>query len=157
MFNFSNYFLNLQVVPVFTVAIIIIILGSLILCKNKKSLANVYFFILCFSIALWLGCTGMGYLSKYKDLAMFWFKIDNFGVMFIAISSYAFTSHFLQLNKEKNIMAGYFLAFTFGLLGLTNNYLSMKYINIIGAIFLIGSLLIVFLFLFFRILYVFDF
>ncbi|MCG3206396.1 MAG: hypothetical protein KCHDKBKB_03132 [Elusimicrobia bacterium] len=93
---------------------------------DHKALTNRYFFILCISIIVWLCATAMGYLSNNAEDAFLFFRIDNFGVMYISPSFYGFSCHLTKKQRPKSIFIGFVIASFFGLLNFTNSYFSYK-------------------------------
>ncbi len=88
----------------------------------SRSRLNCYFCAICLSVAMWLVCTGLGYLVKENvHLAAFWFALDWVGVSFISVNVYAFSSVLLGLKRERRIVLGYSLAVIFSILTVTVN------------------------------------
>src|SRR5207245_10395418 len=75
--------------------------------SNKAAAPNRHFLILCLSISAWLLATGAGLSSRDPALALRWFKLDNFGVMYISVAFYAFSVEFLGLRRPRSMRRGY--------------------------------------------------
>lgn len=106
----STYEFNVHAIPMLLMGIVTLGLGVLVYRSNRQSAAHRHFFILCASIALWLGATGIGLFATTPDRALAWFRLDNVGVMYISVAFYAFSSEFLQLHRSRSIWLGYGLA-----------------------------------------------
>ena len=72
---------------------------------------------------MWLLPTAIGYSSISPDIAKFWFKIDNFSVIFISINVFMFIKAFLGKKTSYLDFLGYFIVTGFGLLILFSEYL----------------------------------
>jgi len=107
VFDLSNYALNPHAVPIVIIGISSLGLGLLAYSSNKSAAANRHFLILCLSISAWLLATGAGLSSRDPELALQWFKLDNFGVMYISVAFYAFSVEFLGLRRPRSILLGY--------------------------------------------------
>ncbi len=83
------------------------------------------FFVMSLSGSIWFLCTAMGYLSRVPQVGIFWFKIDNVGVVFLSSTVYAFVVTFLGLfNKRKHyVVGGYLISAVFAVLTLTTNWM----------------------------------
>lgn len=123
IFNINNYSFNIFAVPVATVGFSMIGMGIFILKRNCVHKTNISFSLVCLSVSIWLIATALGTLSINKEIAKFWFKIDNFGVMFISVNVYFFISSFLKLRRLKSIILGYSIAFVLAILTLFTNLL----------------------------------
>jgi len=120
--DFSSYFFNPHSVPLIIASTLILTMGILSITPNYRSRANIHFFFLCLSIFIWLTATAIGYSSGRQEDAEIWFKIDNFGVMFISPSFFSFSNYLVGKNPKKAISFGYLIAFLFGTLGLFSSY-----------------------------------
>ncbi|MBU3911087.1 MAG: GAF domain-containing protein [Candidatus Omnitrophica bacterium] len=123
MFDPKNYEYNAHAVPVYVVGLSILIGGIFARLKNRRSLLTLPFLFICISVSVWLIATATGYLSKDEMLAAKWFKIDNFGVMFISVSILFFTEAVLQSNRYKSVIAGYVAAFILGITAVSTDWL----------------------------------
>lgn len=113
MFDLSNYAFNVHAVPIFIIGFLTLNLGLLAYFSNRAAATNQHFLMLCISIFVWLYGTGMGFLSRDPRLALQWFKLDNFGVMYISVAFYAFSMAFLELRRPHSIRIGYAIASMF--------------------------------------------
>ncbi|OQX54192.1 MAG: hypothetical protein B5M48_01445 [Candidatus Omnitrophica bacterium 4484_213] len=125
MFNLlspQNYLFNPHAIALYIVGLFILAEGIFAYFKNKKLLTLSFFFI-CLSVAIWLLATAMGYMSKDVKVATLWFKLDNFGVMFISVSILFFTKTVLGIKGYKSVFIGYLIAFILGIIALQTNWL----------------------------------
>ncbi len=114
--NLSNYQFNIQAVPVFIVGLFMVLAGAFVFSKDKSSVVNRMFFYICLSVGMWLVPTAFGYSSVNREAAIFWFKIDNFSVLFISINVFMFIKAFLEEKISVYDRAGYFLILMLGAL-----------------------------------------
>jgi len=112
----SNYQFNIQAVPVFIVGLFMVLAGAFVFSKDKSSVVNRMFFYICLSVGMWLVPTAFGYSSVNREAAIFWFKIDNFSVLFISINVFMFIKAFLEEKISVYDRAGYFLILMLGAL-----------------------------------------
>ncbi len=116
MFDIESYCFNLQAIPLFFVGASMLLSGLFVYSKNRSSSINKVFLLICISVCVWLLATALGYLSKVPEVAKVWFKIDNFGVIFISINVYFFIVLFLDVKRKLTILLGYLTAVLFGAL-----------------------------------------
>lgn len=105
-----SYQLNVHAVPMLLMGIVALGLGVLVFRSNRDSSAHRHFFVLCASIALWLGATSVALSATTPDSALAWFRFDNVGVMYISVAFYSFSAEFLGLRRLRSIWFGYGLA-----------------------------------------------
>ena len=110
MTGIPSYTLNVHAVPMLLMGIVALGLGTLVLRSKGDSAAHRHFFVLCASIALWLGGTSIALCATAPDSALAWFRFDNVGVMFISVAFYSFSAEFLCLRRPRSIRVGYGLA-----------------------------------------------
>jgi len=123
MFSLINYYFNSHAIPVFFSGFFMLFFGSLLYFKNPPSRIYFSFLLICISVSVWLLATAMGYLCNNEAVASFWFKCDNFGVMFISVSIYFFITSYLHLDRKKSIIFGFTTAFILGLIALSTDLL----------------------------------
>lgn len=124
MFELASYQFNPHAIPVVITSLLVFMMGLVVFIKSKSSQTTFYFFLLSISIFFWLTATAMGYLSRSEELASLWFKIDNFGVMFISPSFFGLAVSLTGRRYNKALIAGFVIAFIFGMLGLFGSYFS---------------------------------
>jgi len=106
---------NPHAFPLLIIGLLMFVSGIFVFQKRPFASVNRAFFLICLSVTCWLIATGLGYLSIEPSLAKFWFKLDNFGVMFISVTVFHFVCSFLQVNRKTAIKLGYLVASLFGL------------------------------------------
>lgn len=106
----ADYAINVHAIPMLLMGLVTLGLGLLVYRSNRRSAAHHHFLILCVSIALWLTATSVGLCSTRPEIALWWFRLDNVGVMFISVAFYAFSAEFLRLSRPWSIRLAYGLA-----------------------------------------------
>ncbi|MBI3616982.1 MAG: GAF domain-containing protein, partial [Candidatus Omnitrophica bacterium] len=102
-------YFNPYSIPPFITTIIIFWLGIVVYARNKESPVNRSFFLMSFSIVVWLFFAGVSYSCNRKELAEVFVRITNVGVFFIPITMFHFTVTFLQITKLRK-----FIIFLYG-------------------------------------------
>lgn len=123
--NPSSYFLSLYAIPVAIVSTLIFATGFFVWLQNKKSFANIFFFLFCLSLNLWLYGIAMVYCSRSPDVAMVWYRWVTFlGVSHISPMVYTFTVHWLGLyaQQKRFVWGSFILALVFFLLAALTPY-----------------------------------
>ena len=120
---FSNYQFNPQAIPIFIVGFLMIASGYYVYFKNKQALVNKRFLYICLSVSIWLLPTALGYSTKNENLAILWFKIDNFSVVFISINVYMFIKSFLGKSTSVIDKWGYFFLISYSLFAFLSKHL----------------------------------
>ncbi|PIQ89891.1 MAG: hypothetical protein COV72_00930 [Candidatus Omnitrophica bacterium CG11_big_fil_rev_8_21_14_0_20_42_13] len=93
IFDFSNYQYNYHALPVIIVSLLIFSIALFIFFQVKKVTKNTAFFLLCFSLSVWLFGTGIVYLANNPRSAHIWYKYFTFfGVTNIMPSAYLFAA-----------------------------------------------------------------
>ncbi len=83
--------------------IFVLILGFLVLGRNRRSKINQAFFWAILCVDIWLFATFMMFLSKTDEQAIFWDRIVYIGVVFIPVTFYHFGLLFTNIiKKQKN-------------------------------------------------------
>jgi len=123
----TNYYFNPHAIPLFIVGSLILLSGFFVLYKKGLSAIGITFFLMSLSGSIWLICTGFGYLSKSELVASSWFKIDNFGVVFLSSMVYSFVTSFLEIHRKRKVMilAGYTISLIFGIMIFASNSWSL--------------------------------
>ena len=81
-----------------------LIQGVLVLVQNPRSAINRSFFFWEFAVFVWLMAMGVTYLSRDEGLAVILSQVGFLGVMFIPISTYAFSVYFNADKKQLPIV-----------------------------------------------------
>jgi two-component system sensor histidine kinase/response regulator len=114
MENFESFFLKLNVhsISPLIVGFLMLILGMITLIRNKDSKVSSSFFLVTFSIFVWMGSLPWLYSAPNELDALFWARISHFGVAFIPSFFFVFTLEFIHLYKKYRIFgwASFFLS-----------------------------------------------
>jgi signal transduction histidine kinase len=124
--NATNYYFNPYALPVMLVSTIILSIGLFVLKQNNKSIINIAFFLQCFSVSFWLFTISIVYLSRAKDVALFWYRYFTFlGVVNIMPSVYLFAMAWSGEFKRKKffIIANYVIYLVFYFLAISSDKL----------------------------------
>ncbi len=98
--------MNIYSSPPLVGAIFCFAIGLFIFLKNKKSPTNIAFSLCCLSIFIWLSGYTLAYLTKDRNLAVFFCRLACTGAMFTAPTFYHLTISFLKKDgKEKKLVA----------------------------------------------------
>jgi two-component system sensor histidine kinase/response regulator len=105
MDNLEALFLNLSVhsISPLIVGFLMLILGAITLIREKDSKVSSSFFLVTFSIFVWLGSLPWLYSAPNELDALFWARISHFGVAFIPSFFFVFTLEIIQLYKKYKI------------------------------------------------------
>jgi PAS domain S-box-containing protein len=125
LFVISSYYFNPYAMPTLFMGIFMLVLGIYVFNQNKKSIINISFLILSINILFWFLGMSMVYVSKDKELALFWYKYFAFlGVVFISPSVYFFAVSLLKLFKGQKwfVLVSYPVASLFYLLMIKTDY-----------------------------------
>jgi len=125
IFSPDNYFFNIHALPLFAVGALILLSGIFVFYKMRGNRVALTFLIMSLSGSIWFLCTAMGYLSQVPEVGLFWFKIDNIGVVFLSSTVYSFVVAFLGLYDKRKyyVISGYLISTIFALLILTTNWM----------------------------------
>ncbi len=97
--------LNVHSISPLIVGFLMLILGAITLIRDKDSKVNSSFFLVTFSIFVWLGSLPWLYSAPNELDALFWARISHFGVAFIPSFFFAFTLEIIQAYKKYKIFA----------------------------------------------------
>lgn len=104
------------------VACSLLLLGVFVLSHNRKAPLNRVFFLMTISVSLWLLGFAFAYLASSPSEALARFKIAYIGVIYISLSTYAFSVVYAKRSSQMPfIYIGMFGAVIFLALLLTNN------------------------------------
>lgn len=111
IFNLSLYNFSWYAMPLYIVGLLAFILGILVFQKNRKSTANVAFFVMCCCVFIWLFGYGLAYSTIEREIAhLYHVHIVTFGIIFIPASVYFFTTSILDiLGKKRGFVAFNFI------------------------------------------------
>ena len=105
--------MNLHAMPSLLSAILIIIIGSFVALRNRKSKVNFLFFLLTSSAFIWQLGTGLTMLSKQPSFALIATRIAFVGITLIPVLSYHLSVCISGRNANKIINVGYIAAILF--------------------------------------------
>jgi signal transduction histidine kinase len=99
--------------------------GFFVYLKNRKSLVNKKFFLMCIGVGIWSFSYVKWLLVQTKESALFWSRMLNFGATLIPIFYLHWVLAFLNLDKKKRgvIIFGYLITFIFLLFSFTPYYI----------------------------------
>ncbi len=92
--------LNIHTIPPMIVGILMLVLGAVTLFKERASKVSSSFFMVTLSIFVWLGSLTLLYSSSSQHKALFWARIEHFGVAFVPSFFFLFTLHILRRLKK---------------------------------------------------------
>ena len=120
--------ISIFILPPFLAGLYTLILGLFVLLKNKSSVLNRSFFLLCLSVLVWQFGNVFVRSSGTSDLAIFWARIVYFGVAFIPAAFYHFSVEFNKLRKQKIwVLFMYLLCCLLLFLVMRNNFIISSY------------------------------
>ena len=94
----SNYAFSIYAVPTFLTTAAILLLGMMVLVRERKSPVSLSFFLLTGMVSIWLFGFSCAYSSTNEQVALAWTRLAYFGVPFIAPATYQFTISMLRLG-----------------------------------------------------------
>ena len=92
--------LNFYAIAPFIVGFLMLVLGSVTLLRDRGSRVSSSFFLVTLSIFVWLGSLPWLYSASNEHVALFWAKIEHFGVAFIPSFFFIFTLDIIQRYKK---------------------------------------------------------
>lgn len=113
------YEFNYHSVAPFVSHLISVLVGIFIIAKNPRSGLHVTLGIFCFFASLWQFGTGMMFIAKTDELAIFWDRIVYIGVNFMWMMHFHFSVLFSKSNDQKKwlaaayLIAGFYACFIF--------------------------------------------
>jgi PAS domain S-box-containing protein len=96
----AAYSPNPSAVPTAVAAASIMLLGLLVLVRERRSPISIAFFGVTLPVTIWLFCTSWTYLSADEVVALWWAKAAYLGVPFIAPATYHFTVMLLGVFRR---------------------------------------------------------
>ncbi len=91
---------NIYAVAPLLVGILMLVLGIVTLLRDQASKVSLSFFLVTFSIFVWLGSLPWLYTAAGERAALFWAKIEHIGVSFIPSFFFIFTLDIIQRYKK---------------------------------------------------------
>lgn len=102
MHSLESFFfkLNITTIPPMIVGVLMLVLGTVTLFKERASKVSTSFFMVTLSIFVWLGSLTLLYSSSSEQEALFWARVEHFGVAFIPSLFFLFTLNILHRLKK---------------------------------------------------------
>jgi PAS domain S-box-containing protein len=102
MENIEALFLKLNIFAIapFIVGFLMFVLGLVTIIRDRASKVSSSFFLVTLSIFVWLGSLPWLYSASNEHVALFWAKIEHFGVAFIPSFFFIFTLDIIQRYKK---------------------------------------------------------
>lgn len=105
------YVFNLHAVAPFVSFLISVAVGTFVIVKNPRSSLHVTLGIFCFFASLWQVATGMMFVAKTDELAIFWDRIVYVGVNLMWMMHFHFSVLFSKSHDQKRwLIAAYLIA-----------------------------------------------
>lgn len=98
---FSNF--TVHFISPLIVGFLMLILGAITLIREKDSKVSSSFFLVTFSIFVWLGSLPWLYSAPNEFDALFWARIGHFGIAFIPSFFFVFTLEIIHLYKKYKV------------------------------------------------------
>jgi len=92
--------MNIHTVSPLIVGFLMLVLGVVTLIRDRASKISSSFFMVTFSIFVWLGSLTWLYSASSEHEALFWARIEHFGVAFIPSFFFIFTLDIIQRHKK---------------------------------------------------------
>ncbi len=102
MQNLEALFLKLNLLSIspLIVGFLMLVLGVAALIRDRASRVSYSFFLVTLSIFVWLGSLPWLYSASSERVALFWARIEHFGVAFIPSFIFIFTLDVIQRHKK---------------------------------------------------------
>ena len=100
IFDASSYVFNVFSVPTALAASSVLLLGVLVLLRERLSQISRLFFFVTLTVTIWLFCLSWTYSSANPAVALWWAKASFLGVPFIAPATYHFTVGLLRIYHQ---------------------------------------------------------
>ena len=92
--------LNINTIPPLIVGVLMLVLGATTLIKDRASKVSTSFFMVTLSVFIWLGSLPFLYSASNEHEALFWARIEHFGVAFIPSFFFIFTLGIIRRYKR---------------------------------------------------------
>ena len=117
------YQLNFHAVAPFVSHLISVAVGFFVIVKNPRSSLHVTLGIFCLFASLWQFGTGMMFMAKTDELAIFWDRIVYIGVNFMWMMHFHFSLLFSKADDKKYWLVAAYIIATFYALFIFSDYL----------------------------------
>ncbi len=95
--SLADYQLSIYSIPTLITTVAILLLGILVLVRERVSLVSLSFALVTLVVSVWLFGFSMMYSSPDSESALWWNKVAYLGVPLIAPATYQFTVSVLKL------------------------------------------------------------
>jgi PAS domain S-box-containing protein len=103
--NPASYRFNPYAIPNFATAAAILLLGLIVLVRERASVVSRLFFLVTLTTGLWLFCFSWLYCAVKPDVAIWWTKVGHLGIVLIPSSVYHFTLSEVNLYSQNTKLA----------------------------------------------------
>jgi PAS domain S-box-containing protein len=100
-FSLSNFTFNPHAVPPLLTAFAVLLLGTIVVVREKRSRVSLLYLIYTVAVFAWLFSASTALLLSSEARAFEWMKVASAGVMMIPAALYHFTVAVLGLEKAK--------------------------------------------------------
>lgn len=97
----SGYTLNIHAAPPFVTAVLVLLLGIMVVMREKGARVSLLYFSYTLAAGTWLFSASMALSMPSEDRAFEWMRIANAGVTMIPAALYHFTVVALGLGKSR--------------------------------------------------------
>ncbi len=97
--------LDIQAAAPLIVGLLMLVLGTITLIRERESKVSFSFFMVTFSIFIWLGSLPWLYTAPSEHEALFWARIEHFGVAFIPSFFFIFTLDIIRRYEKYKYFA----------------------------------------------------
>ncbi len=105
VFDLSSYALNLYAFPVIFVGLLIFVTGFVVSVRERWSVVSVTFLLVTISTAFWLVFVGVSYMALDEKTALFWIRVEHFGVTLIPSAVFFFCLAIIRRFEEFQFFA----------------------------------------------------
>ena len=95
--SIADYQLSVYSIPTLITTAAILLLGMLVLVRERVSMVSLSFALVTLAVSIWLFGFSLMYSSPDAQSALWWNKVAYMGVPFIAPATYQFTVVVLKL------------------------------------------------------------
>ncbi len=104
VFNPDSYTFSLFAVPTFLTSAALLVLGLIVLVRERISRVSILFFWIALAISIWQFAFSWMYLAKESGVALWWGKTAYLGVPFIIPAIYHFTVVVLRTYQQRKVV-----------------------------------------------------
>src|SRR6266566_4713238 len=101
----ASYAFNLYSIPTLVTTAAILLLGLLVLVRERISVVSISFAMLTLAVSIWLFTYSWMYSSVEASTAFWWVRVSYIGLPFIASATYQFTIVVLGIARRYKAIA----------------------------------------------------